>query len=356
VTAQRRGVALTPMETRRDVMVRAARLADELGYEVIAVPEGWGLDSTPVLTEIALTTERIRLVSGVLSVWGRTPATLAMTAATLHQVSGGRYVLGLGASTRALAEGFHDTPFVRPTARLAETVTAVRALLAGEPVPLRRTPDARPLRLGQPPAPAVPIWLAALGPRTLRITAELADGWFPAMTARDQLAGLAARMPEPVTVAAGPLAVADADPRVARDIAAACIAWYVTAMGDVYARGLVRQGYADEVQATLAANPRPSPRTGRIPPEAGALLTQLAVTGTPEQIGAGLERWEQQADIVMIGLPPGLPWVGIERTLRAAAPRGRDGHHDAGGHGADPVLARAGSPSSALIDGPHSRV
>ena len=96
------------METRRDVMVRTARLADELGYEVFALPEGWGLDSTAVLAEIALSTERIRLASGVLSVWGRTPGTLAMTAATLDQISGGRYVLGLGASTPALAEGFHD--------------------------------------------------------------------------------------------------------------------------------------------------------------------------------------------------------------------------------------------------------
>ena len=77
------------METRREVIVRAAVLADELGYETFAVPEGWGLDSTPVLTEIALRTARIQVVSGILSVWGRTPATLAMTAATLHQVSGG---------------------------------------------------------------------------------------------------------------------------------------------------------------------------------------------------------------------------------------------------------------------------
>jgi alkanesulfonate monooxygenase SsuD/methylene tetrahydromethanopterin reductase-like flavin-dependent oxidoreductase (luciferase family) len=104
VTA-RRGVGLTPMETRRDVIIRAAVLADELGYEVFVLPEGWGLDPAPVLTEIALRTSRIRLASGVLSVWGRTPATLAMTAATLHQVCGGRYVLGLGASTKALAEG-----------------------------------------------------------------------------------------------------------------------------------------------------------------------------------------------------------------------------------------------------------
>src|SRR3954463_9748866 len=108
VTPGRRGVALTPMETRRSVMVRAARLADELGYDVFALPEGWGLESTAVLAEIALATERIRLVSGVLSVWSRTAGTLAMTAATLDQISEGRYVLGLGASTAALTEGFHD--------------------------------------------------------------------------------------------------------------------------------------------------------------------------------------------------------------------------------------------------------
>ena len=100
MTAVRRGVALTPMETRRDVIVRAAVLADELGYETFSVPEGWGLDSTAVLTEIALRTARIQIASGVLSVWGRTPATLAMTAATLHQICGGRYVLGLGAGHR----------------------------------------------------------------------------------------------------------------------------------------------------------------------------------------------------------------------------------------------------------------
>src|SRR6201996_4905670 len=149
----RRGVALTPMETRWDVIVRTAVLADELGYETFSVPEGWGLDPAPVLTEIALRTASIRLASGILSVWGRTPATLAMTAATLHQVSGGRYVLGLGASTRALTEGFHDVPFEHPAAKLRDTVTRVRALLAGQPAPLSRTPAAHALRLGQPPVP-----------------------------------------------------------------------------------------------------------------------------------------------------------------------------------------------------------
>jgi alkanesulfonate monooxygenase SsuD/methylene tetrahydromethanopterin reductase-like flavin-dependent oxidoreductase (luciferase family) len=331
MTDGRRGVALTPMETRRDVMVRTAQLADELGYEVFALPEGWGLDSTPVLAEIALSTTRIRLASGVLSVWGRTPATMAMTAATLDQISGGRYLLGLGASTAALVEGFHDIPFVHPADQLANTVTAVRALLAGEPAHLRYTPHARPLRLGLQPAPTVPIWVAALSTRTVRVAAELADGWFPALVALDRLTALVAqlgceratdvRQRRPFTIAAGPLAVADENQHVARDIAASCIAWYVCAMGDVYAQSLARQGYGTEVQAIREANPHLTPRTGRIPAAAEALLRQLAATGTPDQIRAQVDQWDGVADVVMVGLAPGLPWPAIETTLRAAAPQ-----------------------------------
>ena len=129
---RRRGVALSPMETRHEVIVGAGRLADELGYEVFAVPEGWGLDSSVLLAELALWTRRITLVSAVVSVWGRAPATLAMTAATLDRLAQGRYVLGLGASTRALVEGLHGVAFERPADKLGEVTTRVRALLAGE--------------------------------------------------------------------------------------------------------------------------------------------------------------------------------------------------------------------------------
>jgi Luciferase-like monooxygenase len=112
----RRAGRRLPARRQRRGDVRTAQLADELGYEVFALAEGWGFDSTLVLAEAALGTRRIVACSGVLSVWGRTPATLAMTAATLHQLSGGRYVLGLGASTRALVEGFHGIPSpTRPT-------------------------------------------------------------------------------------------------------------------------------------------------------------------------------------------------------------------------------------------------
>jgi alkanesulfonate monooxygenase SsuD/methylene tetrahydromethanopterin reductase-like flavin-dependent oxidoreductase (luciferase family) len=328
----RRGVGLTPMEVRRDVIVKAAVLADELGYESFAVPEGWGLDSTPVLTEIALRTSRIQLTSAILSVWGRTPATLAMTAATLHQVCGGRYALGLGASTRALAEGFHDVPFESPARKLREAVTRVRALLAGDPAELHHAaPGARPLRLGQPPAPEVPIWVAALGYHTTRVAAELGDGWIPALAARDRLASWTAELNDvraaanpslpPLTVGAGPITAVDDNIDVARDIVATCTAWYLSAMGGVYADSVSGQGYGTEVDAIVAANPRPSPKRATVPLDGHAVLDQLAAYGPADDVRDQLKAWDEAADVVTILLPPGLPWPIIEATLVAAAPR-----------------------------------
>ncbi len=330
MTARRRGVALTPMETRRDVIVRAAILAEKLGYEVFVVPEGWGLDSTPVLAEIGLRTATIQIASGVLSVWGRTPATLAMTAATLHQICGGRYVLGLGASTKALAEGFHDVPFEHPAGKLRDTVTSVRALLNGLPSPLRQPSAARPLRLGQPPVPELPIWVAALGPHTSRVAAELGDGWIPALVARDRIPAWAARLnrlrhtttpgAKALTIAAGPITAAGENADAARDIVASCIAWYLGAMGDIYRRSMSGQGYASEVAAVLAANPQPSPQRGTVPLDAQVILDQLAAYGTRDEIQQQLVPWDQAADIVTILLPPGMSWPSIEATLLAAAP------------------------------------
>ncbi len=330
VAPRRRGVQLTPMETRRDVIVRAAMLADSLGYETFSLPEGWGFDSTLVLTEIALRTQRITLVSGILSVWGRTPGTLAMSAATLHQISGGRYVLGLGPSTRALVEGFHDVPFRHPADRLRDVTLAVRALLAGERAPLAAAPAAHPLRLGQPPSPISPSGSRRWGPRAVHVAAELADGWMPAWVPRDRFASwipevtrlraAAGRRPGSLAVVSGPTVVCDEDPEAARRAAASCAAWYLCAMGDVYARCVSEQGYAAEVAAIRAANPKPSPQTGLVPPEAQAALDQLTVYGTRAQVRAGLEPWDGAVDLVSIGLAPGMPWESLEATLRAAAP------------------------------------
>ena len=320
---------MTPMETRREVIVQAAVMADELGYEVFSVPEGWGLDSTLVLAEIALRTRQIQLVSGVLSAWGRTPASLAMAAATLHQLSRGRFVLGLGASTSALVEGFHGRRFAHPARQLRNVTVQVRALLRGEPAQIE-TSGARPIRLAQPAVPDLPIWLAAMGTRTTQVAAELSDGWLPLYVSRDRLTtwrselsllrAAAGQRSAPLTVVAGPTVVVDQDPQAARDVAAANTVWYLCAMGDIYGRLVAEQGYAAELRAIQTANPHPRPQGGVVPPEAEVILDQFAAHGTSAQVRERLEAWDDTADIVMTVLPSGLSWETLEATLRAAAP------------------------------------
>jgi alkanesulfonate monooxygenase SsuD/methylene tetrahydromethanopterin reductase-like flavin-dependent oxidoreductase (luciferase family) len=170
------GVAFPPMEVRRDVLVRAAVLAEELGYDGFFVGEAWGLDAFAVVAEITTKTERVRLGPAIVNVWSRSAATLAMSAATVSSISGGRFVLGLGASTRQLIEGLHDRSFSSPLAQVRRTVSQVRALLAGERIPLSVGNQARPLRLATPRA-AVPVYLAALAPAAIRLAGEIADGW-----------------------------------------------------------------------------------------------------------------------------------------------------------------------------------
>jgi hypothetical protein len=94
-------------------------------------------------------------------------------------------------------------------------------------------------------------------------------------------------------------------------------------MGEVYARSMSDQGYATEVQAIIAANPRPSPRRGTIPTSAQVILDQLAAYGTCDQVRDQLQPWDHVADIVTILLPPAMPWPNIEATLLAAAPSAR---------------------------------
>src|SRR3954467_6392023 len=179
MTSRSLSVGLVPMETRRDVILRVASRAEELGYTSFSLAEGWGHDAGVLLSEIAVRTSRIRLGTGVLNVWGRSPATIAMLAASLAEVSAGRFELGLGAGSPQLAEGLHGMEFRAPVQRLAEVTRQVRRFLAGERLRAPAPGGSPPLRLAVRPVTAVPIQLAALGPQAVRVCGELADGWSP---------------------------------------------------------------------------------------------------------------------------------------------------------------------------------
>ena len=323
------GVSVMPLENRREALVGLATAADRRGYDLFMLPETWAYDATVLLAEAAVKTRRVTLGTGILGVWNRSPATLAMAARTLASMSGGRFLLGLGASTPQLAEGLHDVPFAAPIGRMRRTVTQVRALLHGERVPLAVATGARPLKLNVPADGEVPIYLAALGDEATRLAGELADGWMPFLYPLRLLPHGLERLREgaargghpdrlPVVCPSLPTVVA-ADAAAARAGAAWFVSFYLTTMGTFYRDSLVRQGFDKEVRSVLAAN---SPKMlGLVPPDAEELLEQLIVYGTPEEARRRLARWHAAgAGTAGLLLRPSLGPEELALTLDAFAP------------------------------------
>jgi F420-dependent oxidoreductase-like protein len=159
--------------------------AERLGVDTVWSAEAWGTDGVVPLAYVAALTSRIRLATGVLQVTARAAAMTAMTAMTLDHVSRGRFVLGLGVSGPQVVEGLHGQRYERPLQRLRETVEIIRLAFSGAPIEYHGEqielplPDGlgKPLRIGMPPRPGVPIHLAGLGPRALELTGAIGDGW-----------------------------------------------------------------------------------------------------------------------------------------------------------------------------------
>jgi len=166
--------------------VSLATTAERLGYSVVWAAEAYGSDAPALLSWIAAHTERIDVGSAVMQIPARTPAMTAMTAATLDLLSGGRFRLGLGVSGPQVSEGWHGVRFDKPLARTREYVEVVRMALARRTVayegghitlPLPDGPG-KPLKLMLAPQRGdIPVYLAAVGPKNLELTGEVADGW-----------------------------------------------------------------------------------------------------------------------------------------------------------------------------------
>jgi len=208
-------------------------------------------------------------------------------------------------------------------------VAQIRALLRGERIPLAVTTSARALKLNVPPAPALPITVAALGDAMTRLAGELADAWAPFLYPWSQLATGVERLREgaargghperlPEIHPTVPAVVAGTDAR-AREGAAWFVAFYVTTMGTVYRESLTRQGYGPAVEAVLAAN---APKfRGVVPAEAEELLEQLIVYGTPREARRRLGRWhEAGGDFPVLLLGPNLAPEERALTLEAFRP------------------------------------
>jgi F420-dependent oxidoreductase-like protein len=322
------------------VQAELIRAADRLGYETLWVAEAYSWDAFTQLGWIAGITEGIKLASGIVNIFSRSPALIAQSAATIDRISNGRCVLGLGASGPRVVSGWHGVPFEHIPQRLRETVDIIRLVLARR----RLTYEGKIFRLDggiklvdEPVRPSIPIYLATLGPQALRLTGEIADGWLGAFCSPQRYAevfapylrsGMAARSGNvgPLATCVTHLVAVGEDQRIDRDALRPYLALYVGGMGsrerNIYNLLFRRYGFveeADRIQRLFLEGDRA---------EAAAAVTDemidtVAICGPAAECRERLEE-VGRAGIDEVALQLVVPQGGAEAMLAAVtalAPR-----------------------------------
>jgi alkanesulfonate monooxygenase SsuD/methylene tetrahydromethanopterin reductase-like flavin-dependent oxidoreductase (luciferase family) len=249
-------------------ILKRVQVADEVGVDSVWVAEAWGRDCFTLLALIADRTKRIRIGTGIVNVFSRSPAALAQHFATLDELSGGRMIAGFGTSGIQVIEHFHGIKFEPAMTRMRETIEIFNLLLRREPLKY----DGRLFQLQrgftlrfEPVRPHIPIHLATLNPKALQLTASHADGWLPVLIPIDRLAAEITALREQIRAAGRDAAafevtaptsvtVASGDAVARAEMAnAGSTAFYIGRMGVYYARQLERFGFTEAVAAVKEA-------------------------------------------------------------------------------------------------------
>jgi F420-dependent oxidoreductase-like protein len=284
--------------TTAEEQLALVREAERLGYDSAWAAEAYGSDAATILAWLAAQTSTIGLGSAIFQIPARSPAMTAMTAATLDQLSAGRFRLGLGLSGPQVAEGWHGQRYDRPLARTRDYLSVVRLALERKRVAYQGETLELPLPDGPgkalkltiaPVQPRLPIYVGAMGPRNLALAGELADGWLGFMYAPEHAAGFRGHLEQGAARAGRDLDGFDVAPTVqvhvrddveaARDAMRPMLALYVGGMGsrerNFYNDQARRYGFerqAAEVQEHYLA--------GRVEAAAAALPAELIDLGT----------------------------------------------------------------------------
>ena len=301
------------------------REAERIGYESVWAAEAYGSDAATVLAWLAAGTERIALGAAIFQIPARSAAMTAMTAATIDQISGGRFRLGLGPSGPQVSEGWHGVRFARQLQRTREYVDVVRMALRRERVeysgetlelPLPDGPGKALKLMISPVQERIPIYLAAMGPKNVALTGEIADGWLPFLFSPEHVAEFRPLLEEGAQRAGRSLDDFDIAPTVnvlvsddvdaARDAMRPVLALYVGGMGsrekNFYNRLVASYGFEDaarEVQ-DLYLDGKKEEAAAALPPE---LIDTVCLCGPADHVRERLAVYAQ-AGVGTLGVSP----------------------------------------------------
>jgi F420-dependent oxidoreductase-like protein len=311
---------------------------EKVGLDVVWVPEAYGPDAPSFMGYLAARTETVEIGAGIVNIYSRTPALLAMTAAGIDALSDGRCILGLGASGPPVIEGFHGMPYDKPVTRTRETIEICRSVWARQQplvhqgaayqIPL---PESRGTGLGKalkiinhPVRPNIPIWVASMGDKNVAMTAEFAEGWLPAWFLPDKVdnvfgpalkEGMAKRDSTlgPLQIAAGGILALGEESEVGRlgELGRAAAALYIGGMGargkNFYNALVCRYGYekeAKEIQE-LYLDGKKDEAAARVPADLMEAMTLCGPEGyIKDRIAAYREAGVTQLNISPVGTDP----------------------------------------------------
>lgn len=314
----RLGLMLGYSSGKVELPIDLVREADSLGVYAVWTAEAYGSDAVTPLAWMGALTERIRLGTAIMQMPGRTPANAAMTAMTLNQLSGGRFLMGLGLSGPQVVEGWHGASCAQPLARTREYVEIIRRIFRRES-PLTfdgrhyqipyHGPDAtglgKPLKSTLHAQPDIPIYLAAIGPKNVELAAEIADGWLPIFFSPERYDAVFRSHVETGLATAGKsMAGFDIAPTVSvaiNDNLDICynmlrplLALYIGGMGargkNFYYDLAVRYGYeaaANDIQDLYLSGDKGA-AMARVPAE---LIDEVALVGPKERVRERLALW-----------------------------------------------------------------
>ncbi len=288
------------------------QIAERLGVNSVWSAEAWGTDAVTSLAYLAGQTEKIRLGTGIMQISARAPSMTAMTAMSLHSMSDGRFILGLGVSGPQVVEGLHGASYKAPLSRLRETVEILRMAFRGEKISYegkyhtlpRPGGEGKAIRLNHKPA-EIPIFLATLAPKSLEFTGAAADGWLGTSFSPDHAEAhlsfirlgteKAGRSMTEIELHAGCQVEVGQNVEEIIDARRPSVAFQMGAMGSAktnfYNDAFKRAGFTDDALAIqkLWIEGKRDEAAKRVPEK---MVTQFGAFGTPDMVKARFKQYE----------------------------------------------------------------